>query len=334
MTNFTTSEQAAVTALALYDPDRYNAITNPTGLAGDGYKTNFTAACSDTATAANAVERLSEVVDTAATAVLSASAGAPSTTSTTALAIATGSLAFTVISTGSFITGMWVRAFSQADPTKYVWGIGTVTSSTIITLAVILIGGSGTISDWKLIATGPNGATTGIAALVNDTAPKLGADLHSNGHNVVLDTGDKITFASGSAGSEMAGALLNNAVLGPTLEKITSLGSVMNTVTPNCTVASHFKMVLAGNVTLAMPTTLTTGTIRGITLQVRQAPTGVAGEPFDITWPASVKWPGGTPPIVSAVLDATDIFILRASLNDGGSVVYAPVVYGQGFVGL
>jgi hypothetical protein len=70
-------------------------------------------------------------------------------TSTTSLAIATGSKVFTVAASGGWIDGTRVRAVSAANHDN--WMEGTVTySATSLTMTVDTIGGTGTLADWTL----------------------------------------------------------------------------------------------------------------------------------------------------------------------------------------
>jgi hypothetical protein len=71
------------------------------------------------------------------------------TTSTSNLAIATGSKTFTTSFTGSYFVGFRVKASSDADPDNYMEGIITsISSNTNIVVLVDTIGGSGTFNDW------------------------------------------------------------------------------------------------------------------------------------------------------------------------------------------
>jgi hypothetical protein len=60
-------------------------------------------------------------------------------------------------------------------------------------------------------------------------------------------------------------------------------------------------VVLSANVTFSVPTNLTTGSL---VLFVQQDATGA----HTATWPSIFKWPGATPPILSAAPSATDLF--------------------------
>jgi len=88
-------------------------------------------------------------------------------TSTTSLAIGTGTKNFTTQASKSFLDGLFVQAFSQAAPTvDYMYG--TVTSydegTGALVLDVTVIGGGGTKTDWLLVQAGARGATGATGA--------------------------------------------------------------------------------------------------------------------------------------------------------------------------
>jgi len=74
----TPTEQQAVDRLADYNSNRYDAATNPRGLAGEGYKTEIPRLANDASTAANAVSRIAgdvAAVEVAVTATAASIAG-------------------------------------------------------------------------------------------------------------------------------------------------------------------------------------------------------------------------------------------------------------------
>ena len=82
-------------------------------------------------------------------------------TSTTSLAIGTGSKTFTTQTGLAYGAGNYVRASSAADGTNYMEG--TVTSYATLTGTLIInitkVGGSGTKTDWTFSIAGAPGAT-------------------------------------------------------------------------------------------------------------------------------------------------------------------------------
>lgn len=71
-------------------------------------------------------------------------------TSTTSLAIGTGSKAFTVASGLAFVAGQRVRAVSAANSANYMEGLVASYSTTTLTVTVDVVGGSGTLADWTI----------------------------------------------------------------------------------------------------------------------------------------------------------------------------------------
>lgn len=78
-------------------------------------------------------------------------------TSTTSLAIGTGSKAFTTQSGLAYTAGARVRASSAADTTNWMEGLATY-SGTTLTVTVTKTNGSGTHADWNLNVAGEPGA--------------------------------------------------------------------------------------------------------------------------------------------------------------------------------
>lgn len=81
-------------------------------------------------------------------------------TSTTSLAIGTGTKTFTTQASKSFLDGLFVQVFSQANPTtNYMYG--TVTSynesTGALEIDVSVVGGSGTLADWLIVQSGARG---------------------------------------------------------------------------------------------------------------------------------------------------------------------------------
>jgi hypothetical protein len=81
-----------------------------------------------------------------------------SATSTTSLAIGTGSKTFTTQSGKDFGVGSWVFASSNADPTNFMLGQVTSYSATSLVVNVTTIGGTGTKADWTIRASSSPGS--------------------------------------------------------------------------------------------------------------------------------------------------------------------------------
>lgn len=79
-------------------------------------------------------------------------------TSTTSLAIGTGSKVFTTQAGKFFTAGTWLLVTSDADPANYMHGQVTTYSGATLTLNVTNTGGGGTLADWTIDVSGTRGA--------------------------------------------------------------------------------------------------------------------------------------------------------------------------------
>ena len=123
-----------------------------------------------------------------------------SATSTTSLAIGTGTKVFTIQSGKYYSAGDYVLVVSDANPSvDYMFGTVTSYSGTTLTTSISVVGGSGTKADWTIRVSGPRGAqgTAGsldFSALTAETTVDT-----TNDYFVMLDasesggTNNKIT---------------------------------------------------------------------------------------------------------------------------------------------
>ena len=161
-TNAATSETNAATS-------ETNAATSETNAATS--ETN--AATSETNAAA------SELSAAASAASAAAIAGAFVGTSTTSVAIGTGSKSFTTQTGEQYTAGVWMSAVSASSPTNWMFGQVTSYSGNTLILDIQAISGSGSYADWNLSLTGARGpAGNGVIdqavgfLLTGGTAPK------------------------------------------------------------------------------------------------------------------------------------------------------------------
>lgn len=107
-------------------------------------------------------------------------------TSTTSLAIGTGTKVFTTQGGLAYSTGARVRAASTVSPSNYMEGVVTTYGGTSLTVSMDSTAGSGTYASWAINlagdigATGPTGPTGGVTAAVG---------YMFDGGGVVLTTG-------------------------------------------------------------------------------------------------------------------------------------------------
>jgi hypothetical protein len=91
--------------------------------------------------------------------------------------------------------------------------------------------------------------------------------------------------------------------------------TVLTGATPSVSLSTggSFSLVLSENTTISFADAPATGS-SGFSLKVKQ---DVSGSGFTVTWPASVQWPGGTAPELTATADRSDVFVFTT--DDGGA---------------
>ena len=85
------------------------------------------------------------------------------------------------------------------------------------------------------------------------------------------------------------------------------------TPTVSLSAGGSFSLTLSANTTLGFADAPATGSA-GFSLKVTQ---DASGSGFTVTWPASVKWPGGTAPELTATAEKSDVFVFTT--DDGGT---------------
>ena len=91
--------------------------------------------------------------------------------------------------------------------------------------------------------------------------------------------------------------------------------TVLAGATPSISLCSGgaFSLTLSGSTTISFADAPATGSA-GFSLKVTQ---DAGGSGFAVTWPASVKWPTGTAPVLTATADKSDVFVFTT--DDGGA---------------
>ncbi len=133
----------------------------------------------------------------AASAATATNAPGTSATSTTSLAIGTGTKALTVQTGKAFVVGQWVTVTSTATPANWMHGqITAYTSGTgALTVNVTAVGGSGTYAAWTIGLSAPSQSS---AALLSTSSYADPAWLASLSASKLIGT---ITIASGGTGA-------------------------------------------------------------------------------------------------------------------------------------
>lgn len=232
-----------------------------TGLANGGHRTRFVPALSQVVavagnTVAKAQEALASAQQSAASAASAIAAPGTSATSTTSVAIGTGSKTFTIQTGKAFVIGQFVVVASTANVADYMFG--QITSHNAGTGQLIVnvtsFAGSGTLASWSIGLSAPvaaNVTTTGTQTLTNKT----------------------LTAPTVNGGS-MSGVTLNDGYT----EEIFSVSGTTPALSPNN--GSIQTWVLSGN---SVPTIGAWADGQSMTLMVDD------GTAFTITWP-SVTW--------------------------------------------
>lgn len=209
-----TAVSDAITRFAsYYNGNAYNASTNPGGYDNDGHRVNFVPTLQDAALIAQAIADAADYTNTKATSAATSASDAAnyaakmSGTSTSSVAIGTGSKSFTTQSGKFFDIARDLKIFSAGAPSNYMVGTVTAYSGTALTVNVPTggTGGSGTYSDWTILVTGiigPTGATGSTGATGN-----TGATGKAAGYSYTWNT----STASSDPGSGQLKA--NNATL-------------------------------------------------------------------------------------------------------------------------
>jgi len=192
-------------------------------------------------------------------------------TSTTSLAIGTGSTAFTTQAGLAYGAGARVRAASAADGTNYMEGLATAYSGTTLTINVTATGGSGVHADWNINLAGQpgtNGAGSGTVTsvafsggVVTVTNPSAAASM------TVAGTSGGIPYFSSASTWASSGALAaNGVVLGGGAGSAPTVTSADSTTTHALFAtagAPGFRAIAAGDIPALNQST--TGTAGGLT---------------------------------------------------------------------
>lgn len=97
-------------------------------------------------------------------------------TSATSFSVGTGSKVFTTQAGKFFAAPTNVLIYSSADATNYMFGTVTAYSGTSLTVSVLVVGGSGTHTDWIINVSGARGATGATGSSGSGTGDMLAAN--------------------------------------------------------------------------------------------------------------------------------------------------------------
>lgn len=202
--NAATSEQNAATSEGNAETAKNDAVTAKNDAVS---AKNDAESAADTATTQAGIATTQAGIATTQAGISAAEAARLQGTSTSSVAIATGSTGFTTQAGKAFDVGTFVLIRSDANPSvDWVFGQVTAYSSTSLTVNVTAIGGSGTHADWTIYGrVGPQGAPAA------GTGDFVGVSSSGAGNIVTFgDTTGKLAADSGKAHST-DGTLASNS---------------------------------------------------------------------------------------------------------------------------
>jgi hypothetical protein len=190
-----------------------NSVTFPTNLGGDGSTVtdddNASTGLGNGGHRTRFVPAMGQVVAVANT--LTQRLAATSDTSSSSVAIASGTKSFTTAKFYEWVVGMYVLAASTASPTNLMYGQVTAYNSSTgaLDVNVLAVGGSGTYSDWTISLSGPPNLSTLPAIIsVNSSSDALRITQTGAGNALVVEDSanpDSTPFVVDASGNVVAG---------------------------------------------------------------------------------------------------------------------------------
>ncbi|MEQ8347091.1 MAG: hypothetical protein RIB84_21190 [Sneathiellaceae bacterium] len=238
------------------------------------------------------------------------------TTSTTSVAIGTGSKSFTMAAAIPFAVGAFVEIASAADGANFMWGQVTARSDTALTVDVAVIGGSGTFAAWHIQKSGARGPTGDVAGPGSSTNTALARWDGAEG-DALQDSGWRL----GNDGAMTAGGALDlqdEVLARPYFRDMAEAVQLLGTLgagTTTIDLEAGNVAVLTGaavSATIAVTHWPASGRLGVLTLEIANGGAFAA-----LTWPAAVDWVAGEAPTLSAGTRDTVVLWSR----DGGSTI-------------
>lgn len=219
--------------------------------------------------------------DAAAAAASALNAPGTSATSTSSIAIGTGSKTFSIQPGKAFAVGQFVVAAKTGAPANYIGGQITTHDSAagLLTINGTKVGGSGTHADWMI---------------------SLGPDSNSASIGANTFTGDQ----------NLSGNRVVNAKLKNTNDELVALGNWIGSMTWDVSRGDAFTATVTGNCTVTLTGFPASGIHRAVMLYLTN------GGAYTITFSVSaMKYPGGTAPALT-VSGRDDCWL---TTRDGGA---------------
>ena len=153
-------------------------------------------------------------------------------------------------------------------------------------------------------------AGSGVAVTVDDPGNTITIAVSGVVADAINDGTTTVAPSQNAVFDALAGKL---STTGGGKDTVSNLGSLTGTVGIDLANGNSFYGTLTGNTTFTM-TGFTNAKECEFVLGIVQDST-----PRSITWPAAVKWAGGTPPTISTASGARDVFVFRS--RDGGTTI-------------
>jgi len=231
----------------------------------------------------------------------------------------TGTIGATAVhvTNGLVSDGSYTGSYTDGIVVDYATGNGRISAGAADTITLY----TGGVANTQMAQF----STTGM----NSTA--VGATTASTGAFTTLSASSTVTFSGGTAngvaylngskvlttGSSMTFDGTNfSSQIKAYKEYVTANTSVATTYTVDLSTANVFALTLTGNTTFTFSNPASSGISSAFTLIITQDATGSR----TATWPASVKWPNGSTPVLSTGASKTDI--LNFITTNGGTTYY------------
>jgi hypothetical protein len=264
----------------------------------------------------------------ASAAAAAALAGAFTGTSTSSVAIGTGSKTFTTQSGEQYTAGVYLIAVSQANTANFMFGQVVSYSGTSLVLNVQATGGSGTFADWNLSLAGVRGPAgtgitdqaTGFTAVGGTSARTLTVDQNLTASAVVTLTG-----AQTLADKTLTAPVVNNQKLTTTREAIT-ISATAATGTINfdaltqavlyytTNASANWTVNFRGSAGTSLNTMMATGESLTVAFMVTQGATAFFNNAVQVDGAAvTPRWQGGAAPTAgnASSIDAYTYTIIK-----------------------